>query len=56
MLAIAVGPPDGEDAQLIGAISRRLERDGAKVRFSISRCRWPAESAKALEDAARISP
>ncbi|MEJ0094814.1 MAG: TAXI family TRAP transporter solute-binding subunit [Methylocella sp.] len=51
MLAIAVGPADGEDAQLIAAISRRLERDGAKVRFSIRAVAGPEESAKALEDA-----
>jgi TRAP transporter TAXI family solute receptor len=48
-LAVAVGPADGIDAQLIGAIAQRLERDRAKIRFSVHAVDDPAESAKALE-------
>jgi TRAP-type uncharacterized transport system substrate-binding protein len=49
VLKVAVGPADGDDAKLIAAIGRHLERDRARTRFVIISANDPAESAKALE-------
>jgi TRAP-type uncharacterized transport system substrate-binding protein len=49
VLKVAVGPADGDDAKLIAAIGRHLERDRARTRFVIIPANDPAESAKALE-------
>ena len=49
MLKVAVGPPDGADAQLIGAFVKRLENDHASLRLTIQSVAGPAEAAKALQ-------
>jgi Aldo/keto reductase family len=43
------GPADGDNAKLIGAIARHLERNGARIRFVIVPVDDLAQSAKALE-------
>jgi TRAP transporter TAXI family solute receptor len=50
MLKIAVGPPDGADAQLIAAFAKRLDNDRATLRLSIQTVAGPAEAAKALQN------
>ncbi|HEY8649924.1 MAG TPA: TAXI family TRAP transporter solute-binding subunit [Chthoniobacterales bacterium] len=49
VLKVAVGPADGDNAKLIGAIARRLERDGGRIRFVVLPVDDLAQSAKALE-------
>jgi TRAP-type uncharacterized transport system substrate-binding protein len=51
VLKVAVGPADSDNAKLIAAIARHLERDGARIRFVIVPVDDPAQSAKALESA-----
>lgn len=48
-LKVAVGPADGENAKLIAAIARRLERDRADIRFNVLPVEGLAQSAEALE-------
>ena len=48
-LKVAVGPADGDNAKLIAAIARHLERDGARIRFVVVPVDDLAQSAKALE-------
>jgi TRAP-type uncharacterized transport system substrate-binding protein len=49
VLKVAVGPADGDNAKLIGAIARHLERDGGRIRFVVLPVDDLAQSAKALE-------
>jgi hypothetical protein len=49
VLKVTVGPPDGDNAKLIGAIARHLERDGGRIRFVVNTVDDLAQSAKALE-------
>ena len=49
VLKVAVGPADSDNAKLIGAIARHLERDGGRIRFVILPVDDLAQSAKALE-------
>src|SRR3979411_906612 len=35
VLKVAVGPADGDNAKLIEAIARHLERDGGRIRFVV---------------------
>ena len=49
LLKVAVGPPDGADAQLIGAFAKRLENNHAALRLSVQTVAGPAEAAKALQ-------
>jgi TRAP-type uncharacterized transport system substrate-binding protein len=49
VLKVAVGPADGDNAKLIAAIARHLERDGARIRFVVVPVDDLAQSAKALE-------
>src|SRR5262245_37949071 len=48
-LKLAVGPPKGEDARLMGAIAAQLGRDRAVVRLRIIDKADPAEAAAALD-------
>src|ERR1700720_3131324 len=49
VLKVAVGPADGDNAKLIEAIARHLERDGGRIRFVVLPVDDLAQSAKALE-------
>jgi TRAP-type uncharacterized transport system substrate-binding protein len=49
VLKVAVGPADGDNAKLIGAIARRLERDGGRIRFVVLPVDDLAQSTQALE-------
>jgi TRAP-type uncharacterized transport system substrate-binding protein len=49
VLKVAVGPADGDNAKLIGAIARHLERDGGRIRFVVLLVDDLAQSSKALE-------
>jgi predicted tellurium resistance membrane protein TerC len=49
VLKVAVGPADGDNAKLIGAIARHLERDGGRIRFVVLPVDDLAQSTKALE-------
>lgn len=49
VLKVAVGPADGDNAKLIEAIARHLERDGGRIRFVVRPVDDLAQSAKALE-------
>jgi DNA-binding transcriptional LysR family regulator len=49
VLKVAVGPADGDNAKLIEAIARHLERDGGRIRFAVLPVDDLAQSAKALE-------
>ena len=49
VLKVAVGPADGDNAKLIGAIARQLERDGDPIRFGVLPVDDLEQSAKALE-------
>lgn len=49
VLRVAVGPAEGDNAKLITAIARRLERDDSHVRFVIVPVDDLVQSAKALE-------
>jgi len=49
VLKVAVGPADSDNAKLIEAIARHLERDGGRIRFVILPVDDLAQSAKALE-------
>ncbi|MGA9487937.1 MAG: TAXI family TRAP transporter solute-binding subunit [Methylocella sp.] len=49
VLKVAVGPADSDNAKLIGAIARHLERDGGRIRFVILPVDDLAQSAKVLE-------
>ena len=49
VLKVAVGPADGDNAKLIGAIARQLERDGGCIRFGVLPVDDLEQSAKALE-------
>ena len=51
VLKVAVGPADGDNAKLIEAIARHLERDGGRIRFVVRPVDDLAQSAKALEHA-----
>jgi TRAP transporter TAXI family solute receptor len=48
-LKVAVGPGESENAKLIAAIARRLERDRADIRFVVLSVDGLAQSAEALE-------
>ncbi len=50
VLKVAVGPPDGADAQLISAFARRIENQGAALRLAVQTVAGPAEAAKALQN------
>lgn len=49
VLKVAVGPANSDNAKLIEAIARHLERDGGRIRFVILPVDDLAQSAKALE-------
>jgi hypothetical protein len=49
VLKVAVGPADGDNAKLIEAIARHLERDDGRIRFVVLPVDDLAQSAKALE-------
>ena len=49
VLKVAVGPADSDNAKLIEAIARHLERDGGRIRFVILPVDDLAQTAKALE-------
>ncbi len=49
VLKVAVGPADGDNAKLIEAIARHLERDGGRIRFVVLPVDDLVQSAKALE-------
>lgn len=49
VLTVAVGPADSDNAKLIEAIARHLERDGGRIRFVILPVDDLAQSATALE-------
>ncbi|HXW72498.1 MAG TPA: ABC transporter substrate-binding protein [Methylocella sp.] len=49
VLRVAVGPAEGDNAKLITAIARHLERDGSRIRFLIVAVDDLAQSANALE-------
>jgi TRAP transporter TAXI family solute receptor len=49
VLKVAVGPADGDNAKLIGAIARHLERDGGRIRFVVLPVDDLEQSTKALE-------
>ncbi|MGO9237475.1 MAG: TAXI family TRAP transporter solute-binding subunit [Methylocella sp.] len=49
VLKVAVGPAASDNAKLIEAIARHLERDGGRIRFVILPVDDLAQSAKALE-------
>src|ERR1700731_4724537 len=49
VLKSAVGPANGDNAKLIEAIARHLERDGGRIRFVVLPVDDLAQSAKALE-------
>jgi len=49
VLKVAVGAADGDNAKLIEAIARHLERDGGRIRFVVRPVDDLAQSAKALE-------
>ena len=49
VLKVAVGPVDGDNAKLIEAIARHLERDGGRIRFVVLPVDDLEQSTKALE-------
>src|ERR1700730_5515604 len=49
VLKVAVGPADGDNEKLIGAIARHLERDSGRIRFVVLPVDDLAQSTKALE-------
>src|ERR1700731_3025497 len=49
VLKSAVGPANGDNAKLIEAIARHLERDGGRIRFVVLPGDDRAQSVKALE-------
>jgi predicted tellurium resistance membrane protein TerC len=49
VLKVAVGPADGDNAKLIGAIARHLDSDGGRIRFVVLPVDDLEQSAKALE-------
>lgn len=51
-LKVAVGPPGGTDAALMGAIARRLRHNRDGVRLAVVAVDGPAEAARALESGA----
>jgi hypothetical protein len=56
VLKVAVGPADGDNAKLIEAIARHLERDGGRIRFVVPPVDDWHKAPKPLNKDALISP